>query len=818
MYLSLNWLKDYVNIPKSITAAELALRLTMHTVEIDEVIKQADKYANIIVGKILAVKKHPNADKLSLAKVQVGKDSADLDIVCGAPNLEIGQLVPVALVGAMLPNGMEIKEAEIRGVGSSGMLCAEDELGLGDDHTGILILDKKAKIGQPLADYLKLKDIIFEVDNKSITHRPDLWSHYGMAREISAFLKTRIKKYDANMRINANPRIANDANIKFDVKVEDFKLCPRYMAIVVDNITVEPSPGWLQERLVAVGIRPINNIVDITNYIMLDVGQPLHAFDRALIDKIIVRPARAREKIATLDGEKRELDENMLVIADRREPVAIAGIMGGEGSEINNNTRTIIIESANFDFISIRKTASRLGLRTEASMRFEKALDPNLCELALARAVQLIIELCPQARVVSEIKDEKKFSLNRGPLTVSAAWLRQRIGQDIKTEEIIDNLTRLGFAVLADKKPASRDNDYSIKVKAPTWRATRDIAGAEDLVEEVARIYGYDAITPTMPKIAMRPPKIDFFGQYTRQLKNILSQGPGLTEVYNYSFVGEEQLTKLGLDHTKHIRIANPIAAHHTLLRQSLAPNLINAVKANQAKYENIRLFEVGRVFLADMNGEEDKGGDTDEKIPYQEKRLGIAIANKGEAGLSEIKGIVEYLLASFGLRLAWSEIEAAPAWAEPAKSAKIIVNQVMIGLVSVLAKKAQRQSGVKKEIALAEISLPELFKAIKARSVRKYQAYAKYPLVVRDLAFVVDEKVLYNDIREEIVNCHDYIKAVELFDVYQGDKLGPGKKNLAFHVVYQADRTLTAEEVDKLQQELIKRLEDKFEAKIRDF
>ena len=824
MLLSLNWLKDYVNIPKSITPEELGLRLTMHTVEIDEVVKQADKYKQVVVGKIIAISKHPQADKLQLARVDVKEE--ELEIICGAANIKVGQLVPVALIGAVLPGGMEIKEAKIRGVKSSGMLCAEDELGLGDDHSGILILDKKALPGQKLADYLKLKDVIFTVDNKSITNRPDLWSHYGVAREVAAFLNTRMKKYDANLQINANPRIANDTNVDLNVKVEDFKLCSRYMAVAIGGIVIEPSPEWLQERLVAAGVRPINNIVDITNYIMMDLGQPLHAFDMARIAagknsekcNIVVRKAKKAEMIKTLDGEKRELDQNMLVIADSQEPVAIAGIMGGVGSEISDNTETIVIESANFDFISIRKTASRLGLRTEASMRFEKALDPNLCELALARAVQLIIKICPRARVVSDVKDEKKFSLNQGPLTVSTAWLRQRVGKDIKIEKIIDILTRLGFIVLADKKPAAGDDDYHIKIKVPTWRATRDVSINEDIVEEVARIYGYGAITPIMPKVAMRAPKMDAAGQYARQLKNILSGGAGMTEVYNYSFVGEEQLTKLGLDHTKHIRIANPIAAHHTLLRQNLAPNLINAVKANQAKHEDIRLFEIGRVFLADMNGEEDRGGDTDGKLPYQEKRLGLAAANNEAAGLSEIKGIVEYALAGFGLSLIWQEIEAVPAWADPAKSAKIIVNQVMIGLVGVLAKKAQKQSGLKKEIALAEISLPELFKVIKAHSVRKYQAYAKYPPVTRDLAFVVDEKILYNDIRKEIINFHDYIQAVELFDVYQGSKLGPGKKNLAFHIIYQADRTLSAKEVDEMQEQLIQKLAEKFESKIRDF
>lgn len=291
MYLSLNWLKDFVNIPKSITPEELGLRLTMHTVEIDSVAKQGDKFKDVVVGKILEIKKHPNADKLQLVKVDIGKEK--LDIVCGAFNIEAGQMVPLAQVGAVLPNGMEIKETKIRDIMSSGMLCAEDELGLGDEHAGIMILEKGAKAGQNLAEYLKLKDVIFEVDNKSITHRSDLWSHYGMAREIGAFLGVKLKKYNPNTTIRQlADRNTTKNNTRMYVKVDDFKLCPRYMAVAMDGINIEPSPKWMQERLVAVGVRPINNIVDITNYVMFELGQPLHAFSRDVVSKIIVRRAK----------------------------------------------------------------------------------------------------------------------------------------------------------------------------------------------------------------------------------------------------------------------------------------------------------------------------------------------------------------------------------------------------------------------------------------------------------------------------------------------------------------------------------------------
>jgi phenylalanyl-tRNA synthetase beta chain len=808
MNLSLNWLKDFVDIPKSITPEELGLRLTMHTVEIDSVQKQADKYKNIVVGKILEVGKHPGADKLQLAKVDVKKEI--LDIVCGAPNIAPDQLVPVALVGAILPNGLEIKEAEIRGQKSFGMLCAEDELGLGEDHTGILILNDKAKIGQSLAEYLKLEDVIFEVDNKSITNRPDLWSHYGMAREIATFLKTKTtKKFEQLSK--AAIKIDKD-EINLEVKVEDFKLCPRYLGVVVGGIKIEPSPQWLQDRLISVGVRPISNIVDVTNYVMLELGQPLHAFDQTTVDKIIVRRSKDGEEIETLDGEKRKLDKNDLVIADSKKPIAIAGVMGGANSEINDSTKTIIVESANFDFVSIRKTSQKLGLRSEASMRFEKSLDPNLCIVALARAVSLIKEICPSAKVISKVADEQKFSLNQGPIELNLAWLNNFIGNVIAKEEVVDILTRLGFTL--------EDAGEKLSVTVPSWRATKDISIREDLAEEVARIHGYDNLQLAMPTVAMAAPEIMAERELINKIKNILSGGAGLAEVYNYSFVGEDLLRKLNIDFSKYVRLANPISVQHTLLRQSLAPNLFLNIKTNQARYDLIKIFEIGSIYLS-IAGEVNKDATGKEKLPYQEKRLGILVAGSGVANVfAKAKGAIEYLLNSLDLEVEYNVAgsEIAPTWSGSEKNAKIKIGQRVIGFISVLDKKVASNLGIKKECVLAEISAKELLEIVSAQEVKKYKELEKFPAAVRDLAFVVNEKVLYNDIRQEIMNYHSYIKEAELFDVYVDDKIGSGKKNLAFHIIYQTNRTMVAKEVDDLQAGLIKKLEEKFDAKVRDF
>ncbi|MBU4319419.1 MAG: phenylalanine--tRNA ligase subunit beta [Proteobacteria bacterium] len=882
MYLSLNWLKDFVNIPKSITPEELGLRLTMHTVEIDGVEKQADKFANIVVGKILEIKKHPDADKLSLVKLEIG-NLKFAEVVCGANNINVNDKVPVALVGAKLPNGAEIKEVEVRGEKSFGMLCAEDELGLGDDRRGIMILDKGAKIGQSLGEYLKLKDVIFEVDNKSITNRPDLWGHYGMAREIAAFLGVRLKphppapspKQEMGRTKNNLTSYLGGVGGGINVKVEDYKLCPRYMAVCLSGIKIEDSPKWMLERLIAVGMRPINNIVDITNYVMLELGQPMHAFDvRTILGdeipnnkfqitnpatslrdnragksqisnlkfqndiKIVVRRAKKGEVLESLDGEKRELNNEMLVIADDKKPIALAGIMGGANSEIRDETNYIIIECANFDFASIRKTSQKLGLRTESSMRFEKGLDPNLCELALARAVGLIKKICPEAKIDGKLIDEKKFSIDQGLIKLNLDWLNQRVGEIIEEKKVINILENLGFEtspssftnVSADKQPSSRfktgtgssqgegEKGKVLEVTIPSWRAGRDISIPEDLLEEVARIFGYNNLKPAMPMVGMIVPEFNQERLFEREIKNILSNGAGLSEVYNYSFVGEDQLTKLGVDFSSHIKLANPIAVHQTLLRQNLAPNLINNIKTNQAKFEQFGFFEIGSVYLS-TPGEINKGDRQDNNLPYQEKRIGIILASdKKQDVFSQAKGAVEYLLSSLNLPVDFTTIESGPGWADENIAADVNCQKSKIGIIAKLNEKSAKAFGVKKEAVIVEITLSEIYKLAGKQAVKKYQEYEKYPPLIRDLAFVVSEKILYNNIRNEIINFSELIRSAELFDVYQGSKLGFGKKSLAFHIIYQAGRTLTAEEIDVLQKQLIQRLEEKFDAKIRDF
>jgi len=808
MFLSLNWLREHVNLPKSLTSEKISEALTMHTVEVERIENQSEKFNRVIVGKILEISQHPNADRLRLAKVDIGSEK--LNIVCGAPNIEIGQLVPVATIGTILPNGVEIKEAEVRGEKSCGMLCAPDELGLGDDHSGIMVLDKKAKVGQAFSDYLNLKDTILEVDNKSLSNRPDLWGHIGIARELSAIFETKLTKEAKRITIADLTKIKIEENKKIDIKIENTALCPRYIGLALDNIKIEDSPKWLQDRLIAVGVRPINNIVDITNYVMFELGQPMHAFDASKVDEIIVRLARKDEVITTLDGVERKLPEETLVIADSKNPIAIAGVMGGENSEVDNNTVKIILESANFDHTSIRKTSGRLSLRTESSMRYEKGLDPNLCETGMARAIELIQKICPTARIVSVVSDQNNFKLNTGPIKLNLNWIFDIIGKEIEPKKIMNILHSLGFAT--EKK------DKSLLVTIPTWRATKDISIQEDVVEEILRIYGFNNIESKMPIAVIAAPKLNGEKIIERKIRNILSQGAAMTEIYNYSFVGEDQLKKIGIDFDNYIKLANPLSSAQSLLRQSLAPNLMTNIKINQAKYDTIKIFELGSIYM-NLDGNLKKDSSGKEAIPYQEKSLGLLCAGSdGQDIFYEIKGIIDCLAQSFNLVAVFRPTSSIPNWADSRYSSAVEINGQDLGLICKIDEEIARKNGIKKKAVIAEINLNKFFEIVNRSSVKLYKPMEKFPPLVRDLAFVVNQEMLYNDIRSEIVNFNENIKDVQLFDVYEGDKIGANNKSLAFRVIYQADRTLTSEEVDVWQKELIKKMEDRFEAKIRDF
>lgn len=809
MLISYDWLNDFIKLPKTATPEEVAAKFTMHTVEVEGVKRQDSEWPGVVVGKVLTVEPHPNADRLRVTKVDV--KSTVLNIVCGAPNVVAGQLVAVATIGSVLPNGLEIKESTLRGVVSEGMICAEDELGLGDNHEGIMVLNKTAKIGEPLAKYLKLNDVILEIDNKSLSNRSDLWGHYGLARELGVIYEAPLKDYSEFLKTEIV-----EGEEELSVKVEDSRLCSRYMALAISGLEIAESPQWLKSRLQAVGLRPINNIVDLTNYVMLETGQPLHAFDRSLAKKIVVRLAKKDEQLTLLDGQEKELTEEMLVITDGEKPVAIAGVMGGQDSGVSLNTNQIILEAANFEAVSVRKTAAKLGLRTEASVRFEKSLDPNLAETALRRFWTLLKEIVPGAKVTSKIFDYKKFNLTTEPLIFSLDWINERAGQEISETKVISILERLGFGVT--------NNDGELSVVIPSWRAAKDVRLKEDVLEEILRFWGYDNLPSTAPRASLTPPLRLADLALERKLEDFLSGSLNLTETQNYSFVSHHHLQKLGLEESTYLKLANPLSDQYDYLRQNLAVNLLNNVRTNQFNFSRLALFEIGRVYF-DTPGVFDKAGDDKERLPYQQKRLGLLLATKeNDDNFSIVKGWVAALVKHlFGetweLEFVIPEDSNSYSFGDPSQTLRLRVNNRDFGTLTMVSPVAAKEFGLKMKVAIAELSLVELEALLAVCPARKYQAPAKYPAVTRDLAFVVGNGMLYNDLRQEIKKFNPLIVAVDLFDTYQGGQLGENKKSLAFHLSYQAtDRTLRSEEVEEVQKNLVKHLEEKFGAQIRNF
>ncbi|HSR89273.1 MAG TPA: phenylalanine--tRNA ligase subunit beta [Candidatus Udaeobacter sp.] len=837
MLISYNWLKKYVNLPDSISAAEVAEKLKASTVEVEGIEVQGKNLENIVVGKIITCEKHPNADKLKLCKADVGNEQ--LQIICGGSNVKDGMLVALAKVGAKVKwHGegelIELKPTAIRGIESAGMICASTEIGLGGmfplrDEKEILDLSfivGKAKqphglgstnkgfvaphlashkdkfVGRPLAEALGLDDSILEIDNKSLSNRPDLWGHYGIAREVAVLFNKKLKEFKTG-------KIKPSKEINLKVEVEDTKLCPRYMAVAVSGVSVEPSPQWLQKALLAVGQRSINNIVDITNYIMLDMGQPMHAFDASKITNstIVVRKAKDGEEFVTLDGLKRNLDSSMLMIGDKDKNLAIAGIKGGLDSGITDGTKTIIFESANFEAASIRKTSAKLGLRTDSSARFEKSLDPNLAALALERAVELIVECCPQAKVVSKVVDEAKFNLQQGPLAISLDFFHKKIGVKLAKKEIIKILEHLGFEI--------KTSGDEFKVKIPTWRATKDISIPEDLVEEVVRIYGYEKIAPQLPEFFIDPPEENKLRQLERQCKNILVNSLAYTEVYNYSFVSGAQIAKMTDNPDRYLQLDNPLSKEKPYLRRCLLLNLLENLENNQAGRDRLNLFEIGKVFRGENPGlrvESNK----DSLLPGQDTWLtAVCLEKKNNAPFWQAREVVDILAKTVLPGLEVSKSDAGGIGRHPTRSVSLAVGEKIVGSVYELHPQVIENFGLDGRVAVVKINLSMVVDLPAAGE--KYSALVEFPIVERDLAISVKKNINHGDIMAALSAVNPLLQSVELFDVYEGKGVGDNYKSMAYHFVYQnRERTLVTEEVDKVHNEIIKILREKFGAEVR--
>lgn len=812
MQLSVNWLKDFVFLPDVLNEEELALQLTLHSVQVEGIKKLGQGLDNIVVGEIKKVEKHKNADKLKLCHVSVGKEQ--VQIVCGGSNVAEGMKVIVAKIGAKVKwHGegelVEMKKTEIRGVVSEGMICASDEVGLleafpkKDEREIVDLSSLDAKAGTPLAQALGLDDTIIDIENKSMTHRPDLWSHYGMAREIAAVQRKKIKEYKA-------PEFKAGKKQKVQVKVEEKELCPRYSAVMLDGIVVGPSPLSIQNRLRAVGINPINNIVDISNFVMMELGQPMHAFDAAKIKDatIVVRKAHEGEGFKSLNDVEYKLTPDTLVIADKEKPVAIAGVKGDKESGVTDATTSIIFEAANFDPISVRKSAQRFSLRTDSSSRFEKTLDPNMCLVALRRAVELTKQVCPSATVVSNIVDEGKQKLAQGPIVISFAFLNQKIGVEIEKKKVVDILERLGFEVKVKKD--------ALSIKVPTWRATKDVRIKEDIVEEVARMYGFSTIPTSLPAFSIAPPPENPLRDMMENMTEIAAYECGFNETINYSFVSPELLRSLDISVANHIELDNPVAKDRPYLRRHILPSLLEKLEQNAHRYDSVSLFEIGRVFRKDESGDRVSAKNS-ELLPKQDTYFGAVYAAKGdETPFFCMSRLVRTMFDRLHIPYTIEKADASEnTFVHPGRFAFVKTNGVAVARIGELHPRLQAKLDIASRVGIVECNINELVEVAKQQA--HYTQLPAFPSIERDIAFVVASNIAHTEIEHTIKHIDPLVESVTLFDVFTGKSVKQGMKSVAYRIMYRAhDRTLETNEVEAIQKRVCDALIRTFKADIR--
>ncbi len=800
MKVSLRWLQEYINIV--VPLADLANRLTMAGIEVKGRQTIGGEWGNIIVGQIVAVNPHPNADRLSLPTVDLGTEQQT--VVCGAPNLIIGDKVAFAYVGAQLIDGhsgqvIRLKPAKIRGVLSSGMVCSEKELGISDSHEEILVLPPEAPVGASLADYLGDTVLDLEVT----PNRPDCLSIIGIAREIAALTGENVRLPDVAYEETALPV---EQQVSVEIVAPD--LCPRYCASLVTGVKIAESPKWMQQRLLACGMRPINNIVDITNYVMLEYGQPLHVFDYRQIKgkRIIVRQATDGEAIVSLDGVERVLSKDMLVIADGERAVAIAGVMGGADSEVTEETTSILLEAANFNPASIHYTGRVLFLPSEACSRFERGIRAELALPALKRATQLILELAGGEAAKGWI-DVYPGKLDHKPILLSTNQVKRLLGIEFGLDQMVGALASLGFNCKLG------DSASEVWVTAPYWRS--DIHQTVDLIEEVARIIGYDNIPMTMlsePLPKQNPePVISLKQEVRRRLT-----GYGFQEVINYSLTSLEMLSRM-LPETHPLelmllRVANPMTAEQEYLRLNLRASLLAALEANR-KYEEggIRLFELGRVYLPQLKD-----------LPDEPEMLCSILSGhrlekwwQGESGsvdFFDAKGVVAGLLCQLDVEASFEQSNDESL--HPDKQAAIVIAGNRLGMVGEVHPKVVAAFDISENVYLFEINVTALLPFTIGHKM--FQPIPRFPATVRDMALVVDTEVTHQQV-QDIIKSFPLVSRLTIFDVYTGEQVPPGKKSLAYRVVFQSSsHTLTEKEVNKVQQQILTKLSSELGATLR--
>jgi len=813
MKLSLNWIKDYVAIPDDMDLKKLAYDLTMSTVEVEDVRNLAESFDKLIVGVILEVLPHPNADKLRICKTDIGNGEIK-EIVCGGSNLEPGMKVAVACPGAVVRwhgegEPVVIKNAKLRGVESFGMICASSEIGLADlfpanaesEITDLSAFDVPA--GTPLADALDLNDVILEIDNKSMTNRPDLWGHYGIAREIAALYSLPLKEF---------PKFDASGIPEMKVDVQDFERCPRYIGAELTGLSVKTAPYQMQNRIWKVGMRPINALVDITNYVMLAVGQPTHAFDADHINgNIVVRHAQEQEELLLLNDKKLTLTSDDLVIADTESAVGLAGVMGGAKDSVLPETNRVILEVANFEAAGIRRTALRYENRTEASARYEKAIDPERCDQALSLAIQLFRESYPELEIKA-FSDNYPEKLVRKEIDVPVDWLEHRLGKKFPEETLTDLLGRLGFEV------TFKENNI-MHVVAPTWRSTGDISIKDDIMEEVARMYGYENFDGEKIVTAFTGAINQLDLDLERRIKEYLAFRCGMQEVFTYPWVNDDYLKAIAPDTEGMLAISTPPSPTEHFIRASLLPNLVKAVSENLRYYSEFSIFETARVFF-DRNYT--SRYDETELLPEQRKHIGGAFVGdykKLESLFRQAKGVLENMARYTHMEALTFRQETRPVWADASVWLNVFRGEEKIGDFALLSKKASLSCGIKTSAVLLFELDEELLKPFTSRT-NAFTHLPEYPLTDYDLSMLIDASIKWEEIRDVILSKKkqgSLLQSVSFVEEYKGKQVPDGKKSMTVRLVIGSlEKTLTSSEIETCAEGIVKVLSKKLGAELR--
>lgn len=744
MLVSMNWIRDFVDLD-GFDIDALIHRFTLSTAEVEEVYHYGENTSNVVIAQIVSIENHPNSKKLHLLKVDAGEKL--YDCVCGAPNVRVGMKVAFAKEGGSV-NGFAISKATIAGYDSFGMCCSEAELGISSDNSGIMEIMDDYPLGTDIKTVYDLEDVVFEVDNKSLTNRPDLWGHYGIAREFSALTENPLKSVE---RVDCS--VYKDLP-SVDIDIQDTENCYRYSGIKVDNVTKHTSPVNMRIRLFYCGSRAINLLADLTNYIMMEVGQPMHAFDRRKVDGVEIKRFDTPFKFKTLDGNERNIDENTLMICSKGTPVAVAGIMGGLESEIEDDTTSLLLESANFNGVCIRKSSQRLGLRTDASMRYEKIIDPEITVVAIERFLKLLFEIDPDVQIISSLSDNYVHKYDKVELTFDKKYVDRYTGIQISDEQIVKTLTSLGFDV--------KQSNSTFDVVVPSWRATKDVTIKADIIEEITRIYGYDNFQITTTLSPLRPVRKTVNKSDEYYAKDLLVSKFNMHEVHSYIWADSKKFNDINIEVEDNVKLLNSINPDHVVLRNCMVPTLLTIVNENKSYGTEYGIFEIARV----VDGLKEDG------MCRERKKMGIVLFSREVSEkvlFFRLRDMIELLIKNLRHKSAkFSHVEAFHGWQHPSNTAEVLIDGVKLGFISTLHPLTAMKIDKKAAIVCAEIDMDSL--AETEKDELDYAEPSKFPGIDIDLTILTNSDVIYSNVEKIIKeNGGQYLNSVKVTDIYDG-------------------------------------------------